>query len=74
MNNCDHVGYEIDNTYEPDSDLYMDSEVNAAMGPELNQTEDSMVSNNWDSEIGVDDTHPILDFIRPLNVLGNRKE
>ena len=47
MSNNDHVGYEVDdNNYEPASEQWGDSEVNATMGNVMNPTEDSGVCNN----------------------------
>ena len=42
----DHVGYEVDNTYEPASEQQKDLDVYVTEVHEISQTEDSGVSNN----------------------------
>jgi len=46
VSNNDHVIYEVDNTDEPASEQWGDSEVNTTMSKAMNLTEDCGVSKN----------------------------
>ena len=46
VSNNDHVGYEVDNTHEPASEQWGDSEVNATMSNIMHLTQDGGVIKN----------------------------